>query len=154
MIFYNILDKHWLWKEVREHLGLSNPAYTFWSSTPHIKLGRYIFLQKNSLPEKYAQVEPILTDLSGYLPTQYAAGMLGADVHIFNTKQMRLHKCFEYKFVCDVKFVNIRRFFLENQIQVGRHSIIQLDRLERLEITPDCRFYRIDDKYGVVVYDV
>jgi len=154
MVFYNILDKHWLWKEIREHLGLSNPAYTFWPSTPHIKLGRYIFLQKNSLPEKYSHIETSLTDLSGYLPTQYAAGMLGTDVHIFNTKQMKLHKCFEYKFVCDVKFVNIRRFFLENQIQVGRRSIIQLDRLERLEITPECRFYRIDDKYGVVVYDV
>jgi hypothetical protein len=132
---------------------LSNPAYQSWKETPHIKVGRYVFLQKGCLPERYAAIERELTDLSGYLPVQYAAGMLGADAHIFNTKQMRLHDRFEYKFVSEIKFVNIRRFFVEHGIRPGSGSTILLDRLDRLYITPQCRFYRIDDHYGVVVYD-
>jgi hypothetical protein len=151
--FYNILDHHWLWKEICSKLHLSNPAYVCWKRTHHIKLNRYVFIEKATLPEKYLHVEPILTDLSGYLPTQYASLQLCADSHIFNTKQMRLHAQFEYKFVENVKFVNIRRFFLEHGIRVGKNSLVQLAKLKDLEITEDSRFYRINDDYGVVVYD-
>ncbi len=151
--FYNILDKHWLWKEVRSKLHLSNPAYTYWPNTQHIKLNRYVFLEKETLPEKYLHVEPILTDLSGFLPTQYASQQLTTDAHIFNTKQMRLYSKFEYKFVDNIKFVNIKKFFLEHGIYVKKNSLIQLAKFKDLEITEDCRFYRIDDDYGVVVYD-
>jgi hypothetical protein len=151
--FYNILQKHWLWKEVRSKLHLSNPAYTFWKETHHFKLNRYVFIEKETLPQKYLHVEPILTDLSGYLPTQYASQHLRADAHIFNTKQMRLYSKFEYKFVDNIKFVNVKRFFLEHGIYVKKNSLIQLAKLKDLEITEDSRFYRIDDDYGVVVYD-
>ncbi|MEA2112035.1 MAG: hypothetical protein U9P71_08315 [Campylobacterota bacterium] len=151
--FYNILDRHWLWKEVRSKLHLSNPAYTYWPNTKHIKLNRYVFLEKETLPEKYLHVEPILTDLSGFLPTQYASQQLTTDAHIFNTKQMRLYSKFEYKFVDNIKFVNIKRFFLEHGIYVKKNSLIQLAKLKDLDISEECRFYRIDDDYGVVVYD-
>jgi hypothetical protein len=151
--FYNILDQHWLWKEVRTKLNLSNPAYTYWQETHHIKLNRYVFIEKETLPEKYLHVEPILTDLSGCLPTQYASQHLGADSHIFNTKQMRLYSKFEYKFVDNIKFVNVKKFFVEHGIYVKKNSLIQLAKLKDLEITADSRFYRIDDDYGVVVYD-
>ncbi len=151
--FYNILDQHWLWKEIRSKLHLSNPAYSYWHKTHHIKLNRYVFIEKATLPEKYLHVEPILTDLSGYLPIQYASHHLSTDAHIFNTKQMRLYNKFEYKFVDNIKFVNVKKFFLEHGIYVKKNSLIQLGKLKDLEITADSRFYRIDDAYGVVVYD-
>lgn len=151
--FYSLLDRHWLWKEVYTKLSLSSPAYSYWNESRHIKLNRYVFLEKNTLPEKYAYIEHDLTDLSGYLPTQYAAAQLGIDSHIFGYKKMRLHHQFEYKFVNDIKFVNLKRFFVENGIKIGKSSYIHLARLDDLIITPDSRFYRIDEHYGVVVYD-
>lgn len=150
---YSILDKHWLWKEIYAKLSLSSPAYTYWNDSRHIKLNRYVFLEKNTLPPKYTYIEHELTDLSGYLPTQYAATQLGIDSHIFGYKKMRLHHHFEYKFVNDIKFVNLKRFFTENGIRLNDKSYVQMGRLDELIITPDCRFYRIDENYGVVVYD-
>lgn len=151
--FYSTLDKHWLWKEVYTKLDISSPAYHYWNDTRHIKLNRYVFLEKNTLPDKYAHIEEDLTDLSGYLPTQYAATQLGIDSHIFGYKKMRLYNQFEYKFVNEIKFVNLKRFFLENGIKIGKKSYVHLARLDELIITADSRFYRIDDNYGVVVYD-
>lgn len=150
---YSTLDKHWLWKEVYTKLDISSPAYQYWNDTRHIKLNRYVFLEKHTLPFKYAHIEEDLTDLSGYLPTQYAATQLGIDSHIFGYKKMRLHNQFEYKFVNEIKFVNLKRFFLENGIKIGKKSYVHLARLDELIITADSRFYRIDDNYGVVVYD-
>lgn len=150
---YSTLDKHWLWKEVYTKLAISSPAYQYWNDTRHIKLNRYVFLEKQTLPSKYAHIEEDLTDLGGYLPTQYAATQLGIDSHIFAYKKMRLYNQFEYKFVNDIKFVNLKRFFLENGIKIGKKSYVHLARLDELVITADSRFYRIDDNYGVVVYD-
>ena len=151
--FYSILDKHWLWKEMCTKLSLSSPAYSYWNESRHIKLNRYVFIEKNTLPAKYAHIQEDLTDLTGYLPTQYAATQLGIDSHIFGYKKMKLYNQFEYKFVNDIKFVNLKRFFLENGIKIGKNSYVHLARLNELIITPDSRFYRIDDNYGVVVYD-
>lgn len=151
--FYSLLDKHWLWKEMSHKLGLSTPAYSYWNESRHIKLNRYVFIEKNTLPLKYAHIQEDLTDLSGYLPTQYAAGQLNMDSHIFSYKKMRLHNQFEYKFVNDIKFVNLKRFFLENGIKIEKTNYAHLARLDDLIITADSRFYRIDDNYGVVVYD-
>jgi hypothetical protein len=151
--FYSILDKHWLWKEVYTKLSLSSPAYSYWNESRHIKLNRYVFIEKNTLPEKYAHIQEDLTDLTGYLPTQYAATQLGIDSHIFGYKKMRLYNQFEYKFVNDIKFVNLKRFFLENGIKINKSSYVHLARLNDLIITADSRFYRFDDNYGVVVYD-
>ncbi len=149
----NKLDDYWLWKEVRECLGVSNPLYKYWRDTPHIKLNnKYIFLKKHTLPAKYGYVEEFLTDLSGYLPTKYAADALHMDEHIFRYDKMRLYKEFEYKYVEDVKFVNIRKFFIQNGIEVPNNAIVHLGRLKELEITEECRFYNLKNDYGIVIY--
>ncbi len=149
----NKLDNYWLWKEVRERLGVSNPLYKYWRDTPHIKLNnKYVFIRKNRLPSKYGYIEEILTDLSGYLPTKYAADALHMDEHIFRYDKMRLHKEFEYKYVEDVKFVNIRKFFTENGIKVPNNAIVHLGRLKELEITDGCTFYNLKNDYGIVIY--
>jgi len=149
----NKLDNYWLWKEVRERLGVSNPLYKYWRDTPHIKLNnKYVFVKKKTLPEKYGYVEEILTDLSGYLPTKYAADALHTNEHIFRYDKMRLYKEFEYKYVEDVKFVNIRKFFIQNGIKVPNNAIVHLGRLKDLEITEECTFYNLKNDYGIVIY--
>lgn len=150
---YSILDKHWLWKEISTKLELSSPAYTYWNSSRHIKLNRYVFIEKHTLPQRYEHIESSLTDLSGWLPTNYAASTLNTDSHIFAYKKMRLYSQFEYKYVNEIKFVNLKRFFTENGIALTKKSYAHLARLDDLIITADSRFYRIDDNYGVVVYN-
>ncbi len=151
--FYNILDKHTLWSEMRELLELSNPAYSYWDETNHIKLNRYVFIENKTIPQKYLHVLNDTSDLSGYLPVSYASSQLNIDSHIFNTKQMRLHNTFEYKFVNGIKFVNIKRFFLEYAIEVKKDSLISLVKMEEATILPNSTLYNIDGKYVVVVYD-
>ena len=150
----NTLDSFWLWREVYAKLGVSNPAYKYWKNTQSLKLNnKYIFIQKHTLPKKHEYVEEILTDLSGYLPIKYASDQLHVNEHLFISDKMRLHREFEYKFVEDVKFVNIKKFFRENGIEVARNSLVQLGRMKDLEITPECRFYNLKNDYGIVVYD-
>ena len=150
----SILNSYWLWREVREKLDVSNPLYKYWKDTPNIKLNnKYVFVQKKALPEKYSYVEPILTDLSGYLPIRYASDCLHVNEHIFNYDKMKLYKEFEYKYVQDVKFVNIKKFFVEFGIKVDKNAVIHLGRLKDLEITSNSTFYKLRDDYGLVVYN-
>jgi len=149
----NKLNSYWLWKEVRNKLNVSNPLYKYWRDTPHIKLNnKYLFVKKNTLPSKYSYVEEILTDLSGYLPTRYASDLLHVNEHVFSYDKMRLYKEFEYKYVEDVKFVNIRKFFIHNAIEVPNNSVVHLGKIKELEITKNSRFYQLKDGYGIVIY--
>ena len=148
------LNSFWLWREVSSKLGVSNPAYKYWKNTPNIKLNnKYVFIQKETLPPKYTHVEEILTDLSGFLPIKFASDQLHVNEHIFSYEKMKLYKEFDYKFVEDVKFVNIRKFFRENGIKVGKNSIIQLGRMKDLEFDVNSTFYNLKNDYGIVVYD-
>jgi len=150
----NTLNSFWLWREISSKLGVSNPAYKYWRDTPNLKLNnKYVFLQKNTLPTKYKYIEPILTDLSGHLPIKFASDRLHVNEHIFSYEKMKLYKEFEYKFVEDVKFVNIKKFFRENGIRVGKNSIIQLGKMKDLEFGASSTFYNLKNDYGIVVYD-
>jgi len=148
------LNSFWLWREVSSKLGVSNPAYKFWKNTSSLKLNnKYVFIQKDTLPEKHLHIQEILTDLSGHLPIKFASDQLHVNEHLFSSDKMKLHKEFEYKFVEDVKFVNIKKFFRENGIKVTKNSLVQLGRMKDLEISVDSTFYRLKDDYAVVVYD-
>lgn len=150
----NTLNSYWLWREVSSKLGVSNPAYKYWKNTPNLKLNnKYLFVQKNTLPQKYAHVEDILTDLSGHLPIKFASDQLHVNEHLFSYDKMKLHKEFEYKFVEDIKFVNIKKFFKENGILVPKNSIVHLGKLKDLEIGADSQFYNLKNDYGIVVYN-
>ena len=84
----NTLNSSWLWREVSSKLGVSNPAYKYWKNTPNMKLNnKYVFIQKETLPQKYEHVEPILTDLSGFLPIKFASDQLHVNEHVFLTKR-------------------------------------------------------------------
>lgn len=150
----NTLNSFWLYREVYKKLGISNPAYKYWKNTPTLKLNnKYLFVKKHTLPEKHLHVEEILTDLSGYLPIKYASDQLHINEHVFSYEKMRLHKEFEYKYVEDIKFVNIKKFFKENGIVVGKNSLVHLAKLKDIELTSECRFYQLKDDYALVVYD-
>lgn len=150
----NTLNSFWLWREVSAKLGVSNPAYKYWPNTQSLKLNnKYVFLKKNTLPQKYEFIEPSLSDLSGYLPVKYASDRLHTSEHIFTYEKMALYREFEYKYVADVKFVNIRKFFREYGIKVNSHAIIQLGKIKELEITSDATFYNLKNDYAVVVYE-
>ena len=150
----NTLNSFWLWREVSSKLGVSNPAYKYWKDTPNLKLNnKYIFIQKETLPQKYEYVEPVLTDLSGHLPIKYASDRLHVNEHIFSYEKMKLYKEFEYKYVQDVKFVNIKKFFRENGIKVKKNSIIQLGKMKDLDLIGSSAFYNLKNDYGIVVYE-
>jgi hypothetical protein len=150
----NRLNSFWLWREVSSKLNVSNPAYKYWKNTPNIKLNnKYIFVQKNKLPPKYEYIENQLSDLSGYLPIKYASDQLHVNEHIFSYEKMKMYKEFDYKFVQDVKFVNIKKFFKENGVVVKKNSIIQLGKIKDLEIDASSTFYNLKNDYAIVVYD-
>ena len=152
--FPNTLNSFWLWREVYMKLGISNPAYKYWKDTLTLKLNnKYLFIEKNTLPQKHEHIETALTDLSGHLPIKYASDQLHVNEHLFSSSKMSLHKEFEYKFVADIKFVNIRKFFKENGIKVSKNSLVQLAKLKDLELTPEATFYNLKNDYALVVYD-
>lgn len=149
------LNSYWLWREASRKLGLSNPSYKYWQEAKTLKLNnKYLFIAKDTLPPKYAHIQQKLTDLSGHLPTRYASNQLHTSDRIFSYEKMRLHREFEYKFVEDIKFVNLRKFFRENGIVVAKNSIIQLGKLSELELDASSQLYRLKDDYAVVVYSV
>ncbi len=150
----NTLNSFWLWKEISAKLGVSNPAYKYWRQTPNIKLNnKYVFLQKNTLPTKYEHIQEKLTDISGHLPIKFASDQLHVNEHIFSYEKMKLFREFEYKFVEDVKFVNIKKFFRENGIVIPKNSIVHLGKIKDLDLITSSAFYRLKDDYGITVYN-
>ena len=150
----NTLNSFWLWREVSSKLGVSNPAYKYWKNTQNIKLNnKYVFIKKETLPKKHEYVEDILTDLSGYLPIKFASDQLHVNEHIFSYEKMKMFREFEYKFVEDVKFVNIKKFFRENGIYVPKNSILQLGKIKDLDLQGASSFFNLKNDYGLVVYD-
>ncbi|MDF1875347.1 hypothetical protein JHD48_06340 [Sulfurimonas sp. SAG-AH-194-I05] len=150
----NTLNSFWLWREVSRKLGVSNPAYKYWKSAETLKLNnKYVFIQKETLPPKHEHVEEILTDLSGYLPIKYASDRLHVNEHIFSYEKMKLYNEFEYKFVEDIKFVNIKKFFRENGIKVSKNSLVQMGKMKDLDLSGSSAFYNLKNDYGIVVYD-
>ncbi len=150
----NTLNSFWLWKEVSSKLGVSNPAYKYWRDTQNMKLNnKYVFVKKATLPKKHEHIESVLTDLSGHLPIKFASDQLHVNEHLFSYEKMKLHREFEYKFVEDVKFVNVKKFFRENGIHVPKNSIVQLGKIKDLDLVSSSAFYRLKDDYGVVVYE-
>ena len=90
---YNTLNSYWLWKELATFLKVSNPTYKYWKDTQSFKLNnKYVFLQKNTLPQKYEYAQNYLTDLSGYLPIKYASDRLNIDSHTFTYNHSRNKK--------------------------------------------------------------
>jgi len=77
---------------------------------------------------------------------------LHVNEHIFSYDKMKLYSEFEYKFVEDIKFVNIKKFFRENGINVNKHSIIHLGKMKDLELDANSTFYNLKNDYGIVVY--
>ena len=73
--------------------------------------------------------------------------------HLFLSDKMKLHNEFEYKFVEDIKFVNIKKFFRENGIHVNKHSIVQLGKMKDLDLAGSSAFYNLKNDYGIVVYE-
>jgi hypothetical protein len=150
----NTLNSFWLWREISSKLGVSNPAYKYWKNTPNLKLNnKYVFIQKKTLPPKYEFIENALTDVSGHLPIKFASDQLHVNEHVFSYEKMKMHKEFEYKFVEDVKFVNLKKFFIENGIVVSKNSVVHLAKLKDLEFGSNSTFYNLKNDYGVLVYD-
>lgn len=148
-----ILRDYWLWKEVQAKLELSNPAYKYWKHTPHIKLNnKYIFIKKTTLPEKHCHIEEKLTDLTGFVPVQYAADRLHISAHIFRTKNMKLFDAFEYIYVEKIKFVNLAKFFAEYHIQDYRESILHMGLLEGLDTEAATNVITLKEGYGLAFY--
>jgi hypothetical protein len=137
---------------MRSKLDLSHTAYCAWKNTNTLKLDRFVFIEKKTMPDRFLFISPKLTDLFGYLPIQYAASQINVTPHVFNFTGMKLHSQFEYRFVDGVKFVNIHRFFKENGIVVNPRESVSVGKLDSLIITPNCRFYGLNNDYGVVVY--
>ncbi len=152
--FPNTLNSFWLWREVSLKLGVSNPAYKYWKETPNMKLNnKYVFVQKDTLPKKHEHIQNILTDLSGHLPIKFASDQLHVNEHIFSYDKMKLYSEFEYKFVQDIKFVNIKKFFRENGIFIPKNSIVQLGKIKDLDLLNSSAFYNLKNDYGVVIYE-
>lgn len=150
----NRLNSYWLYREISSKLNLSNPTYKYWQDSKILKLNnKYLFIQKETLPQKYTHIEKKLTDLSGHLPIKYASDRLHTNEHIFSYEKMKLYREFEYKFVENIKFVNIKKFFLEFGIKVQKDSIIHLGKLKDLEIGSNATFYNLKNDYGIVVYN-
>jgi len=153
-LLYSKLDTYWLWKEIAARLGVSNPTYKYWPDAQSLQLNnKYLFLKQHTLPERYTYIEPELTSLAGYLPVRYASDQLHIDPHTFTSAKMALNRHFEYRFVENVKFVNLRRFFKEHGIELKRRSTVQMGRIGELDFAPTSTFYKINDRYGVVVDD-
>ncbi|MDO5046649.1 cysteine permease [Campylobacter sp.] len=108
------LDDYVLNVEFAAYAGVSLNAHRFWKGLISAKFenSRIIFLHKKSIPNKFRHIPPLCSDLSGLVLTSAFCSLTTlAASHLVEKNNSRLYSLFEFKKICGIKFINLRKFY-------------------------------------------
>ncbi|WP_442765968.1 cysteine permease [Sulfurospirillum cavolei] len=130
----NVLThNHWLNhyvlnKELSLLAGISSNAYRYWKGVEAAKFddARVVFLRKESILPKYRSIVAKCTDLSGMVQSQAFCKYTGlAPSHLIEGNNSCIYKAPNIIDVCDIKFVNHKKFYDDLNLDYGYHIYIE-----------------------------
>jgi hypothetical protein len=108
------LDNYILNKELCELSGISSNAYRFWRDSKAAKYDgcRAVFLDKNTVIQKYKDIILTCRDLSGMVQSQAFCKYTGiAPSHLIKKNNSILYKKLEIVDLYGIKLVNLKKFY-------------------------------------------
>lgn len=131
------LNHYVLNKELSLLAGISSNAYRYWNSAEAAKFddARVVFLRKESILPKYQALISQCTDLSGMVQSQAFCKYTGlAPSHLVEHNHSCIYKVLEIIDVCDVKFVNLKKFY--DDLDLAYHYQIYIEKCKYFAPSP------------------
>ncbi|MFL1707404.1 cysteine permease [Campylobacter sp. MOP7] len=122
------LDDYVLGAEFALNAGVSSNAYLFWKGVVSAKFenSRTVFLHKKTIPAKFSHVLPNCTDLSGLVLTSAFCSLTTlAPSHLVKKNNSKLYSLFEFKKICGIKFINLKKFYDDLGLDYGYRIYIE-----------------------------
>ncbi len=124
---------HWLNnyafnKELSLLAGISSNAYRYWKGVEAAKFddARVVFLRKESILPKYKALTKDCTDLTGMVQSGAFCKYTGlAPSHLIEHNHSCIYKALHIIDVCDVKFVNLKKFYDDLGLDYHYHIYIE-----------------------------
>ncbi len=130
----NVLThNHWLNhyvlnKEFSLKAGISSNAYRYWKDVEAAKFddARVVFLRKETILPKYKAIVETCTDLTGMVQSQAFCKYTGlAPSHLIEHNRSCIYTCLDIIDICDVKFVNLKKFYDDLGMDYNYHIYIE-----------------------------
>ena len=122
------LNSYVLNKEFSLLAGISSNAYRYWKGVEAAKFddARVVFLRKESIIPKYKPIIQHCTNLTGMVQSQAFCKYTGlAPSHLIEHNHSCIYKTLEIIDVCDVKFVNLKKFYDDLELDYNYHIYIE-----------------------------
>ena len=122
------LDGYILNKELSLLAGISSNAYRYWKGVEAAKFddARVVFLRKESILPKYKALTKECTDLTGMVQSGAFCKYTGlAPSHLIEHNHSCIYKALHIIDVCDVKFVNLKKFYDDLGLDYQYHIYIE-----------------------------
>jgi hypothetical protein len=122
------LDHYVLNKELSLLAGISSNAYRYWKGVEAAKFddARVVFLRKESILPKYKMLIKECTELSGMVQSGAFCKYTGlAPSHLIEHNHSCIYKALEIIDVCDIKFVNLKKFYDDLGLDYHYHIYIE-----------------------------
>lgn len=128
-----LTHNHWLNhyvlnKEFSLLAGISSNAYRYWQNVEAAKFddARVVFLRKESILPKYQAIAQQCTDLTGMVQSQAFCKYTGlAPSHLIEQNHSCIYQALEIIDVCDIKFVNLKKFYDDLELDYNYHIYIE-----------------------------
>ena len=131
------LDGYILSKELALKAGISSNAYRYWNGVEAAKFddARVVFLRKNTILPKYKELAATCTDLSGMVQSGEFCKYTGlAPSHLIEHNHSCIYKMLEIIDVCDVKLVNLKKFY--DDLGLDYHYKIYIEKCKYFGPSP------------------
>lgn len=122
------LENYILNYELAKLAKISSNAYRFWKNVRVVKYDecRIVFLDKNTLPEKYKSFVNLCTNLSGYVQSQAFCKYTGlAPSHLIQSNNSKIYDILDILQIGTVKFVNLKKFYDDLGLDYDYHIYIE-----------------------------
>jgi hypothetical protein len=122
------LNHYVLNKEFSLLAGISSNAYRYWKDVEAAKFddARVVFLRKESILPKYQEIIKQCTDLTGMVQSQAFCKYTGlAPSHLIEHNRSCIYDVLEIIDVCDIKFVNLKKFYDDLELDYNYHIYIE-----------------------------
>jgi hypothetical protein len=122
------LDGYVLSKELALKAGISSNAYRYWKDVEAAKFddARVVFLRKESILPKYKTLIKECTNLTGMVQSQAFCKYTGlAPSHLIEHNNSCIYKMLDIIDVCDVKLVNLKKFYDDLNLDYHYHIYIE-----------------------------
>lgn len=122
------LNNYVLNKEFSLKAGISSNAYRYWKNVEAAKFddARVVFLRKESILPRYKAILKECTDLTGMVQSQAFCKYTGlAPSHLIEKNNSCIYKALDIIDVCDVKFVNLKKFYDDLNLNYNYHIYIE-----------------------------